>query len=997
MKRFYLTATSTLAWAILAISPLAALPTSVVRTITGTVVGEGGDPLIGVTVLVVGAGSGTVTDVDGTYRIDAPETAEQLRFSYTGFKSQVVDIAGLSTIDVTLLSDSETLSEVVVVGYGTVRKSDLTGAVASVKADELTAFPAQGTVQALQGRAAGVQISANNGAPGAGLKVRVRGGTSINASSDPIFVVDGFVGATLPPPEDIASIEVLKDASATAIYGSRGANGVIMVTTKRGGSGETKIEFNASHSLQREINRLDLLDRDQFVDYITETNPGFTAMDANTDWQDEILQQGNIQNYQMGISGGTDKARYYISGTFFDQEGVIQNSGFQRFSVTSNLDLQATDRLKIGLNLFAQRENLDVVPTQSGNEDIISVALRFEPDQPVFRQDGSGSLARLNDVLNNPVTILSERTEQTSIDRFRAGLFAEYRILDGLMAKTTFNASTNNRRNGRYQSSNLIGTAGVRGQGVIDNGRSNNLLSETYLTYDRDLGNSRFSLLGGYSYQRNSNENFSAGNRGFVTDAGLFYNLGGGADPLIPNSNFSEWELVSYIGRANYSFDDRFLLTFNARYDGTSVFSDGNKWAFFPSGAVAWNVKNESFLADNDLLSTAKIRASYGITGNRAIGPYSTLARFSNAFTVQGGSLVSAVTPSAVSNPSLTWETTAQLNIGADVGLYNGRVNVSLDWYRMETSDLIFSLPLPEYSGFGSRLSNIGRVANRGLELVVGTRNLVGDFEWSTDFNISRNRNEILELPGGNDVFYSSGPGHVVGLGQTQILRVGEPVGTFFGWNYDGVYQQGDDFIPGGSFEQQPGGEHYEDVNEDGMLNAADRTVIGDPNPDFIFGLTNDFRYQNFDLNIFFQGSQGNDIFSYTLLELDLGTGLNNGTTALLDRWTPTNTDTDIPAAVGGRARRPSTRWVYDGSYIRLRNVALGYTLPAAALSGIGLSRLRLFVSAQNMLTFTNYPGFDPEVNYRTGGSTNGNRNLGLDYASYPNAKGVTFGLNVGF
>ncbi|MEL7162513.1 MAG: SusC/RagA family TonB-linked outer membrane protein, partial [Bacteroidota bacterium] len=507
-------------------------------------------------------------------------------------------------------------------------------------------------------------------------------------------------------------------------------------------------------------------------------------------WQDEILQQGNIQNYQMGISGGANNVRYYLSGAYFDQTGIVKNSNFQRFSVTSNIDLQATEKLKFGLNLFAQRENSDRVPTQSGNRDVIAVGLRFEPDQPIRDANGNYTLARLNDLLDNPVAVLEERTEQQNNDRFRGGLFAEFAVLDNLKLKTTFNASTNSFRNGRYIPSTLIEGAGTNGQGRISNTRTNNLLSETYLTFDQDFGASSLTAVAGYSYQRDQRETFAAGNTQFITDAGLFFDLGGGAMPIVTSSGFSEWELVSYVGRLNYSIGDRYLFTFNARYDGTSVFSDGNKWAFFPSGAVAWNLKNENFLADNDLFSTFKVRASYGLTGNRAIGAYSTLARFSSAFVVQNGALVNAVVPTSVSNENLTWETTSQLDIGADVGLYNGRINLTLDYYRMETSDLIFSLPLPEYSGFGSQLSNIGRVENKGFELSIGTRNLVGEFKWNTDFNISFNRNKILELPDGNDIFYRSGPGHLVGLDNTQILREGESVGTFFGWNYLGVYQQ---------------------------------------------------------------------------------------------------------------------------------------------------------------------------------------------------------------
>ncbi len=522
-------------------------------------------------------------------------------------------------------------------------------------------------------------------------------------------------------------------------------------------------------------------------------------------------------------------------------------------------------------------------------------------------------------------------------------------------------------------------------------------MTETYLTYDKTFSASPLTILGGYSFQRDISEIFGTSNQNFVTDAGIFFNLGGGSEPGIPNSGRSVSDISSYIGRINYSLDDRYLFTFTGRYDGTSVFSPDNKWAFFPSGAVAWNMSQEDFMADSDLFSNFKWRASYGLTGNRAIGPYSTLARFGTIFSVQNGAIVKEVAPTAVANNNLTWETTAQVDIGLDIGLLAGRLNVSADNYQMETYDLLFALPLPEYSGYSSLLSNIGRVGNNGLEFTLNTRNLVGEFQWNTNLNISTNRNEILELPENNDIFYSSGPGHIVGLGNTQVLSVGQPVGVFYGYNYLGVYQEGDAILPGGSFNQVVGGEQYQDLNGDGTLNSDDRMVIGNPHPDFIFGITNEFYYRNFDLNIFLQGSQGNELYSYTLLEQDLLAGLNNATNAVLDRYTPTNTNTNEPAALSGRSRRCTSRFVYDGSYVRIKNVVLGYTLPVSVLDRLGFSRLRVYVSAQNLITFTGYEGYDPEVNYASGGGSSGNQNVGLDYASYPNVRGFTFGLNLGF
>ncbi|WP_293011209.1 TonB-dependent receptor [Mongoliibacter sp.] len=974
-----------------------------VTNITGTVTEENGEPIIGATIQLKGTAIGTVTDLDGSYSIEVEGTNPILVFRSIGFKTQEMALGNQTIINIALESDLSSLSEVVVVGYGTQKRSDLTGSVASVKSEELTAFPAINVAQALQGRAAGVQIQANNGAPGSDFKIRIRGGTSINASSDPIFVVDGFVGGALPPPEDIESIEVLKDASATAIYGSRGANGVILVTTKRGKKGEPRIEFNSAFSSQEEISRLDLLNADQFIDYISEIRPQFSSLGANTDWQDEIFRPGQIQNHQLSISGGSDNVDYYVSTAFFDQKGVIIGSGFNRFSITSNVNIQATDRLKLGVNIFAQRSSQEGTRTQEGsggsnNTGVVSGAFKFEPDQPIFDENGMYTIARMNDPHDNPVAVAREFQNESVNDRVQGNFLADYRISDNLTFRTTLGATTNSGRIGTYTPTLLNAGRVVGGQGNVNGIRSTLLQNENYLTYNKTFnGVHNLTVMGGYSYQTQSNEAWGGTGQNFVTDAFEFWNLGAASVWQRPTSSLTDWALSSFYGRVNYGFDDRFLFQFNARYDGSSTFSANNKWAFFPSTAIAWNVGNEGFLKDNQTISLLKIRASYGLTGNQAIAPFQTLARFSDVFTVVNGLPVNAIRPTTVANNDLTWETTAQFNIGTDIAILSDRIYATFEYYRMVTSDLLFQVPLPQYSGFSNQLQNVGSVENKGIELTLGGRILTGAFKWNSDINISRNRNQVLSLPGGNDILYGSGPGHMVGLGQTQILREGYPVGSFFGWIYDGVYQEGDTFIPGGGFEQRPGGEKFRDINGDGVLNANDREIIGNPHPDFIFGWNNDFQWKNFDLNIFFQGSQGNDILSYTLMELNLLSGINNATTEALNRWTPQNTDTNVPSAFLGRTRRVSTRFIYDGSFVRLKNIALGYNMPLSVTSRIGVQRLRIYASAQNILTFTNYVGYDPEVNYNSGGGTNGNRNLGLDYGSYPNVKSYTMGLNIIF
>jgi len=981
--------------------------------IRGQITGETGEPIPGASVLVKGTTIGTAADLDGQYTLSVAGNSI-LVFSFIGYEAKEVSVGNQTVINVSLQPTLSDLEEVVVVGYGTQRRSDLTGSVSSVKSEQLTAYPAIDAVQALQGRAAGVQIQANNGAPGADLKVRVRGGTSINASSDPIFVVDGFVGAAMPPPEDIASVEVLKDASATAIYGSRGANGIIMITTKRGTTGKARIDFNSSYSMQNEINRLDLLNAAQFADYMSEARTNFVPAGADTDWQDQVFRTGGIQNYQLSLSGGNDFANYYISGSYFDQEGVIINSNFNRFSLTSNIDVKASERLKVGLNLFAQRNSSDGVRTQEGSggltPGVVASAFKFEPDQPIYKPDGTFTTARMNDPHDNPYAIATQLGNESLSDRFQANFYAEYTFGENLKFRTTFGGTTNNGRTGIHSPTTVTEGRNVGGDASINAYKETLLLNENYLTFNKRFGEIHdLTVMGGYSFQSSSNESWGARGQSFISDAFSFWNLGSSSVWQTPSSNLTEWQISSYYGRANYSLMDRYLITFNARYDGSSNFSRNHKWAFFPSGAIAWNMKNEGFLEEVDLVSFWKWRASYGKTGNQAISPYQTLARFSTVFAVINGVPVNAIRPTTVANDDLTWEATTQFNLGTDLGFFDDRINLTLEYYRMVTSGLLFEVQLPQYSGYTNQLKNIGEVENRGFEFTLGSRNLTGAFKWNMDINISVNRNKVLSLPDGNDIQYGSGPGHMVGLGSTQVLREGYPVGSFFGWIYDGVYQEGDDFIPGGGFEQSAGGEKFRDIDgirndageltgqPDDQLNSDDRTIIGNPHPDFTWGWNNDFQWKNFDLNLFFQGSQGNDILSYTLMELNLLAGINNATTDALNRWTPTNTDTDIPKAVTGRTRRVSTRWIYDGSFARLKNLAIGYNLPAPLLERWKISKFRIYLSAQNILTLSKYEGYDPEVNYQSSGDTNGNRNLGLDYGSYPNAKSYTLGLNIGF
>ncbi|MGS2740606.1 SusC/RagA family TonB-linked outer membrane protein [Sinomicrobium sp. M5D2P17] len=982
------------------------------RKITGTVTGASdGQPLPGVNVVIEGSTTGVTTDWDGIYEITIPSGSAVLKFSYIGFITKEITAGNRQQIDVALEEDVSKLEEVVVIGYGSQRKSDITGAVSSVKAEELAAYPALSAEQALQGRAAGVAVQSNNGGePGAPVKIRIRGGTSINASSDALIVVDGFVGGSMPPPEDIASMEILKDASATAIYGSRGSNGVILVTTKKGKPGKASIELNSTYSVQEISNQIDLLDANQFAAYRESYNNNYTRGPANTDWQDQIYHTGSIASHQLSFSGGSDTARYYISGTFYDQEGIVINSDLQRFSFLSNVDLDVTDNLKVGLNMFGRRNTANGVITQvasggAGAAGVVSSAYRFAPDLGIYDANGDYTINSLGDDIDNPVATARENVNERVSDLYRANFYADYTILEGLSFKTTFGYSTSNSTTGTFRPTTLIAGAGVGGEATIRDSRSTNLLSENYLTYKKDIGKSSLTVMAGYSYQKNKSEGSFAGARGFVSNSVSYRNLDGGSVYLQPESSLSERELVSVFGRVNFEYDDRYMLTFTGRRDGSSAFSKNNKYAFFPSGAIGWNMANEEFLKESSVISSWKWRASYGVTGNPSIPAYGTLARFSEIYSVIGDNLVNGVAVTVLANDNLKWESSYQTNLGVDIGLLDNRLNLTVDYYNIETRDLLFARPLPEYIGLASpfQIQNIGVLENKGLEVTISSRNISNEnFRWNTDFNFSMNRNKVKKLPDGEDILIDSSPGHFL-QSDSQVLREGEPVGSFFGYVYDGVIQEGQE-IPQG-FENQPGGELFRDINgrdangdltgmPDGMINSDDKTIIGDPNPDFITSLNNTFTYKNFDLNVFFQASVGGDVLNYTLLEL--ASGDSNATTEVLKAWTPENTDTNVPAAAV-REKRISSRFVYDGSYVRLKNLSLGYSLPERILEKLGFQKIRFFMSGQNLLTFTNYPGADPEVNYRNNNDERSNTFLGLDYGSYPNVRSLTMGVNLKF
>ncbi|MFY0688385.1 MAG: TonB-dependent receptor [Cyclobacteriaceae bacterium] len=989
-------------------------------TISGQITDENGEGLPGATIKVQGTSTGTITDYDGNFNLSA-STDAVLEISSIGFISQTIPVNGQTSFKITLLVDVKQLSEVVIIGYGVVQKSDITGSVSSVKADDLQAFPLLNATQALQGRAAGVVVqSENGGEPGAPVDIKIRGTTSFTASSSPLVVVDGFVGATMPQPNDIESMEILKDASAAAIYGSRGSNGVIMVTTKKGTPGKITVEVNSAVSSSATTNRLDLLDADQYTDFQTILNPAYVQGPENTDWQEELFRRGSVQNHQFSVAGGSDNINFYASANYFNQGGVIINSAFERASFLTNVDAQVNDKLKIGVSLFTRRSKKNGVATQStgstangGGDDVIGLMFRFRPDLGIYNDDGSFTSQNVGGLLDNPYAVATERINVNKEDRNRANLYLDYKIIEGLSFKSTLGVRSRNENISTYIPSTLTETdGGVGGTARIRNRQSSYLLNENYVTYTRGISKGNLTVVAGHSYQQDVTERFSAGAQGLIKDSFSYHNLAGAATPLTPSSSYSKTEIESQFGRFNFDWDDKYLLTATVRRDGSSRFSENEKYAIFPSGAFGWRISNEPFLSGLPVFSNLKLRASYGITGNTSIPALSSFATFDDVTGLGQGGVVAGVVPDQAANGSLRWESSYQMNIGLDVGLFDDQVTMELNYYNIDTKDVLmpdFNTPL--YLGNLTRfaLKNIGEMNNQGFEFSLGTTNIFTEnVQWTTDFNISTNTTKVVSLIDGLDVFLDASPGYF-SRDRTHILREGEVPGMFWGYVYEGVYTggtlpDGTAMFSGGTIGDPMFAEVAdENGNYDGVIDTYDQQIIGDPTPDFTYGINNTVLYKDFSLNVFIQGSQGGDIFNLTRVQLMNGDA--NALTDILDAWTLENPASNIPRVGSNSQRELSTRFIEDGSYLRLKNVAVGYSLPTNIVGKIGLSNARVSFSAQNLLTLTNYSGLDPEVSYFGGGGesnnpsnpTNPNTSNGFDYGNYPTIRSYTFTVNLKF
>lgn len=997
--------------------------------VSGKVASES-ESLPGVTVIVEGTQAGTVTDVNGNFSVSVDPNGT-LIFSMIGYKTEKVQIGGRSTINVTLSEDVESLEEVVVVGYGTVKKSDLTGSVSSIKGESIREFPVTSVDQAIQSRAPGVQVTQASSAPGGGVSVRVRGSNSINSGSEPLYVVDGFpiypdngaygVGGNRQPvnvmasinPNDIESIEILKDASATSIYGSRGSNGVVLITTKRGKAGQSRIDYEGSISTQTIANKIDQLNGRQFATYLNtleESQGGapiysqaeIDEIGEGTDWLDEVLRTGMIHNHQLSFTGGSEKTKYAVMANYHENEGIIKNTDFTRAGIRLNLDNNAlNDRLAINSSWAFNRTISNNAPTDNGGPGgTIITALGLDPTIPVRNENGEFNLASYDGrFFVNPLQELEFATDKDIVNRVLGNTGITVKILEGLNFKTSLGAdilSANrvsffpdfNTRLGRER----------RGELTNASRSSINLLNENILSFTRKINQDHFiDILAGYTFQKEDNRYYSATTRGISASTVDQATLQGGTNVQIPFSNRREWLLKSFLGRVNYNLKEKYLFTFTMRRDGSSRFGETNKWANFPSVALGWRIVEEDFFKNSSFLSTfsdLKLRASWGKTGNSEIPVYNSLANLREFNYVFGGGLQLGLADARLENPNLKWETTTMYNVGLDLSILKNRLNLTTDYFYNQTEDLLLYVAIPSSLGFSSILMNSGSLKNEGFELGL---NLIAvdnnSFKWDVAGNVSILRNQITDLGGSTPFFSSSTSGHLGVAGSW--VEAGNPIGVWRGYRYLGLFQSEEEIAANPSRSgDKPGYPRYEDTNNDGQITPDDYVIIGDPNPDFTWGLNSTVRLKNFDLSIFFRGVHGNEIRN--LQQSEIGDGvqkINQISTILSDSWTPTNTGASRPVINANRdfanSYRDSDYFIEDGSFIRLQNVSLGYTIPA----GKFMRGARVYVSGQNLFLITDYSGFDPEVNNR--GQNNLNR--ADDYDAYPRARVLTAGVNLNF
>jgi len=998
--------------------------------IKGKVVNERGEPLPGATINIKGTTISTAADGNGDFFLKAVDSQATIVISHTGFKTQEIVVGNRKELNIHLFYAQRDLDEVVVVGYGTQKKTDVTGAISSVNFEEQRDRPYTNALQSIQATVPGVNITQTQGAPGASPNVRIRGISSITAGTNPLYVIDGIPMESFDlnsiNPQDIKSLDILKDASASAIYGSRGANGVVLITTRLGAIGKTKVQVGYEHGVQSVKRRVKLMNAQEFIKYyIDARNNAWIANAGNaddpnsvreskyripeeflndpqqfgqgTDWQDVLFRTAQSDNLQLSLSGGNDKTQFLVSGSYLNQDGVVDNNNYKRLTFRTNLRHKISEKITTGINL-----NISAIYDRSygtgGKEDVVSLALQNDPVFPVYNENGNYGFRDPQSVwykytqydlqLWHPYAITREIDRLQKNFNTMATAYLEYEIIQGLKFRTSINA---NLYNGRYNdfrnAGQNYGWSAIQPAEGSTNSRFNlNWLSENTLSYKFNIGNdNNLDLIAGYTVQEERNEYSQVISGDFPND--LVHTLNAGK-VISGTSTAYEWALLSYFGRVNYNYKQKYFLTGSIRRDGSSRFGMNNKWGYFPSIAGSWLISNEDFLQNRDWIQQLKLRASYGVTGNNQIDNYGAISLMSNRNYVNGSTLANGVIVNTMTNPDLRWEKSEQLNVGLDMLFFDQRIGLTLDLYNSVTKDLLLGIPVPDITGFATQLSNIGKMRNRGIEVALTTKNLTNNLKWTTDFNIAVNRNKVLELGSNGDPIYTNDYG-------TTKTEIGRPIANYYGYVFNGVYntQEQIESSPH-TANTTPGDPIVVDINKDGVINENDRTIIGNYQPDFTAGLTNTFSYKGFEFSFMLQGVFGNEILNQEARFTKIYNGSRNAYSSVNNYWkSPENPgDGKIfkpSIAYSGLQQQFSNYWVEDGTFVRIKNISLSYAPSAAFLDKVRFFKdLRVYVNVENLHVFSNYSGFDPEnSSYSTG------LMLGADYGSYPIPRNITFGI----
>ena len=972
------------------------------KKIAGTVVDDKGEPVIGASVVVEGTSIGTITNLDGNYTLnDVPETA-RISVSYIGYQSMEFRAADSKSLArIVLKEDTKVLDEVVVVRYGVQKKSDITGSVSSVKSAELLSAPNASTAQALQGRVAGVVVQNSSGAPSGSATIRIRGANSLTYGNDPLIIIDGVQDGNIGSlnPNQIESIEVLKDAAALSVYGSKGANGVILVTTKNGKTGKPQLSYNSFVSFDQVRKTLPALNARDYALLSNEAqeendlyplfDPDEIPLEGNsTNWQDKIFRNAVSQSHNISISGAKENISYFIAGGYVNKDGIVQNTNFKQYTLRANFKIQATSRLSLLLNAFTSYDE-----THSGDyEQAINAALQWSPTKRIYDSESEGGYTQpgggIGPVsLYNPVGYALEIVNDKSVAAFNLSFTAEYKFWDFLKLSSLFSYKTHSDTNG-YFDNQRVNNGDIKDiSGSKSQSRYIALQSTSILTFDKMFGNHHVQATGVYEVLKDNYQSTSASSRGIPV--GMGYNgVQFGSVLQAPWIGYSTTVMQSFMGRANYSYKNKYMLSASIRYDGASQLAEGNKYDHFTAFSLGWNLMEEKFMENlKSILPEFKIRGSYGTVGNAAVPAYSSHLKFYPGMDDNGNPTLSI---SDLGNTNLKWERTRELNIGIDTRWWDGRLSFSAEYYDKKTKDLLMWQKVPSALGVSSILTNVGSVSNRGFDLMLGGIPVsTKHFKWDINYTLNINKNKILELDGLSNTLVTTGADYP-GLVGSYVQMVGQPMGTFLGYTFAGVWKQSE-VSTAALYGAKPGDAKYVDINRDGKIDKDDIGIIGNAQPKFSFGFNNTFTIYDFDLNIFWQGVSGNDIYNQNRIRREsYSSGAFPTSPVIKDHWTPQH-QTDVPSFSGSEYVN-SSRWVEKGAYLRLKNLTLGYRIPRKLLSKIGCSSARIYLSANNLWTITDYSGFDPEASMGSDADA-----AGVDRGIYPSSKSFLVGVDISF